>query len=455
MRGNAICVLVLLASCGPSHRDGGGGGDDTAGPDAYAGPTGTMTGRVWAPGMAPGVAAPGEEIPVAGAAVYLSPVRPEAIPSTVYCEPCQKAPDGSAITDATGAFTLPSTIPGRQWLVIQKAQFRLEQEIDVTPTAIALDAAQTTLPSHHDPAAGKWIPKIAIAAGEYDHLESILGKMGLGTVDGNGTYTGTAGQLDLVENGGPTLNASVGTLAQIAGDPARLGGYHILFIPCSGDDFTSALRDTAVLRNLRDYVKKGGKLYVTDWSGEWMDNVFPTQIRLGADGPFGNGIDTPASAYNAATDSWNTGQFGSADGAEYDSPDARADDPDLASWLAPQKGPNPSSTSTSPIDPTRFEAVHNWNFVEGMAAVEVGKDNNGQPIIDTPKAWVSGSNPGPFGGGSRHPLTVTFEPAGCGRVLFSTYHTTETAHRGLFPQERILLYLIMEIGVCSDKVVIQ
>ena len=81
--------------------------------------------------------------------------------------------------------------------------------------------------------------------------------------------------------------------------------------------------------------------------------------------------------------------------------------------------------------------------------------NNGQPVIDMPKAWVTGSNSGPLGGGgAKKPLTVTFEPAGCGRVLYSTYHTTEGAHLGLFPQERILLYLIMEIGVCSDNPVI-
>ena len=45
---------------------------------------------------------------------------------------------------------------------------------------------------------------------------------------------------------------------------------------------------------------------------------------------------------------------------------------------------------------------------------------------------------------------MSFEPAGCGRVLFSTYHTTESQHAGLYPQERILLYLIMEIGTCRD-----
>jgi hypothetical protein len=51
-------------------------------------------------------------------------------------------------------------------------------------------------------------------------------------------------------------------------------------------------------------------------------------------------------------------------------------------------------------------------------------------------------------------LTVTYEPAGCGRVLYSTYHTTANTPPGLAPQERILVYLIMEIGVCKDGPII-
>ena len=50
----------------------------------------------------------------------------------------------------------------------------------------------------------------------------------------------------------------------------------------------------------------------------------------------------------------------------------------------------------------------------------------------------------------KKPLTVTYEPTGCGRVLFSTYHTTDSTHVGLVPQERVLLYLIMQIGMCQE-----
>ena len=408
---------------------------------------------MWAPGLAPGMTAPGEEIPVSGAAVYVTSTRPAPIPSGVYCEPCQAVPHGAVLTDSRGAFELPGAMPGKKWLVIQKAQFRLEQEIEVTATDIVLTDAQTTMPSEMDPQNGKWIPRVAIAAGSYDHLESIFGKMGIGTVDASGNYTATSGKLDLFDNGGNTLGASAGTLAQLAADPVKLASYHIVFVPCSGDSNIAALRDQNVLKNLRDYVKKGGKLYVTDWSGEWMDNVFPEQIQLGESfGGFGDQIDTPATAYALASDSWNTSQFGTADGDAYDSDDADAVDPGLAAWLGAQSGPSP--TGTGPYNAHRFSAVDNWNFIETLHPVQVGTAN-GQPVMDMPKTWVTGSNGGGLGGGgSRHALTVSFEPAGCGRVLFSTYHTTESTHAGLYPQERILLYLIMEIGTCSDNPVI-
>ena len=446
-----LCTCVLLVSCGPSGRgDDSGGGDPDA---AYNGPTGTLRGRVWAPGLAPGMTAAGEEIPVSGAAVYLTTTRPAPIPSGVYCEPCQATPQGAVLTDSKGAFVLPGAVPGRKWLVIQKAQFRLEQELDVTSADVSLTDAQTTMPSEMDPQNGKWIPRVAIAAGSYDHLQNIFGKMGIGSVDANGNYTATTGKLDLVDNGGDTLGMPVGNLAQLAADPARLATYHIVFVPCSGDSNTAALKDQNVLKNLRDYVKKGGKLYVTDWSGEWMDNVFPEQIQLGESfGGFGDRIDTPATAYLGASDSWNTSQFGTADGDAYDSSDADAVDPGLAAWLGAQKGPSPTGSS-GPIDAHHFSAVDNWNYVASLHPVQVGLAN-GQPVMDMPKTWVTGSNSGPLGGGSKHPLTVSFEPTGCGRVLYSTYHTTESAHAGLYPQERILLYLIMEIGVCSDNPVI-
>ena len=44
-------------------------------------------------------------------------------------------------------------------------------------------------------------------------------------------------------------------------------------------------------------------------------------------------------------------------------------------------------------------------------------------------------------------------PTGCGKVLYSTFQTSNTAHPGMYPQERVLLYLIMEIQQCSEVIV--
>jgi hypothetical protein len=91
--------------------------------------------------------------------------------------------------------------------------------------------------------------------------------------------------------------------------------------------------------------------------------------------------------------------------------------------------------------------VDNWNTIEAVTPVQVGTDDEGLPLMDSPRAYVIGGH-----GTStpKKPLTVTYEPAGCGRVLYSTYHTTDSAHSGLVPQERVLLYLVMEIGVCKE-----
>jgi hypothetical protein len=64
----------------------------------------------------------------------------------------------------------------------------------------------------------------------------------------------------------------------------------------------------------------------------------------------------------------------------------------------------------------------------------------------TPKVWVTAQQ----GTSSAvAPTTVSFQNQ-CGRVLFSTYHT-ESGFGGsttLLAQEKALLYVLLEVGVC-------
>jgi hypothetical protein len=439
-------VVAIAAGCGPSTGIGSSDDDDDdLEPDARSGAVAELTGTVWAPGMAPGMVPVGHEIPIAFARVSLVSDRPAPIPSSVYCETCVDS-TGAILSDAHGHFTVGTLATGNYWLVIEKGQFRREVALVVTSGHRTLDAADTTLPSAFDREHGQTIPHVAVAAGSYDSIQDILGKMGLGQIGAGGDLTNTLGEIDLYANGGADLGLAMGTLTQLVSDPARLRQYHIIFIPCASTANTAALADQQNLKNLRDYVAAGGKLYVTDWSGEWMDDVFPAPVELG-----GATTDTPASAYDATADTWNPALFGDADGDYYQSPDGHAVDPDLSAWLTGQIGPrSDSGGDVGPIDPDRFVVYDNWNWIKSLTAVPVGVDGDGNPIVDTPRVWVEGSGAVGAGAGP-HPLSVTFNPPGCGRVLYSTYHTAPGTHLGLLPQERVLLFLILEIGVCNNN----
>lgn len=450
MRTLTILILLAAIACGGSEGKGvdatGDGG--MIGTDADPSIIATLMGTVWVPGNGPGMVPAGEEIPVYDAVVYLSSQRPDPFVEGASCRPCTEAPANAVQTDHEGNFMIVNINPATYWLIIEKGDFRSEQEITVAPQAVmSLTAEQTTLPSVDDPANGKTIPKIALATGMFDDMEDILGKMGMGSVDASGAFEGpsAAGVFEFYDNGGPSADQAVGTLAELMGSLDRMLKYDIIFIPCSGSDHVAALQNQQVLKNIRDYVAAGGKLYVTDWSGEWADNVFPEQVKLSG------GADTPSGAYNAASDTWDTTLFGNANGSpSYTSEHAEAVNEDLRLWLDGQSGPFADGT-TGIFQASDMAIEGNWNHIEGLYAVNLGVDDEGRSVVDSPVKYVIGADEI---SGPKRPLTVTFEPAGCGRVLYSTYHTTHSTHPGLAPQERVLVYLIMEIGVCNDSVVI-
>ncbi|RMH41738.1 MAG: hypothetical protein D6689_10170 [Deltaproteobacteria bacterium] len=393
-------------------------------------------------------------------------MRPPPIPQEVHCDQCVDPPGKHVFTDARGAFEIANIVPGTYWLVIQKGTFRLEQEIVVGEYAtIDLPPEQTTLPSEHDPANGKWVPRIAIASGFWDQIEDILGKMGLGEVDASGTFVpaSAAGVFDVYSNGGAIDHVAIAPLETLFNmTDMRMMNYHIIFIPCSQQTFSGgaglAGAPPETLTAIREFVKAGGKLYVTDWSGEWADNIFPEQITLKGD------TDTPASAWDPTTETWNTALFGDADGfSTTEAQHARAVDEGLNQWLDGQRGPlvqGGGSYAEGTIDADNFAIEGKFDFIERLTTVQVGMDDEGLPVFDEPKAWVIGDEDGTPAtctgtGDGCSPFTVTFEPAGCGRVLYSTYHTADNPHVGLVPQERVLLYLIMEIGVCKSGPIVE
>lgn len=440
MRRAFFVSVAVCAACGPSKRDGNG--DTDGGPQ---GPFATVVGQVYAPNHGPGQTPPGQEIPISGALVSVATTAPPPIPEGVYCEPCIPTPEGGVLTGADGSFTL-SVAPGNYTLTIQKGQFRLDQPVTLElGTPLTLQPSQTTLPSQWNPTAGMYMPRVAMAQGTNDNIEDILAKLGFGTLQGDafGSPTGENGatEISIYQYAG-TGPDSVEFLLR---NMSELRKFHIIFFPCAVtmDDIDGLLQDQTILGNIRRYVQEGGKLYVTDWSGELADRAFPQQIELGGSGFFG-AIDS-VGTYDPVALTGTLTTVGNADGDLYDLDDGKAVDQGLHDWLGLQTGPTEGG-GVEMYDPDRFVVTDLWNWINKLNPVQIGTDDMGQPVYDTPKPWVTGT-----GDGGVKPIAVTYQPTGCGKVLYTAFQTANSEHVGLYPQERVLLYLIMEIQTCTDN----
>lgn len=411
---------LLLGACAPA-RPGSDPGDDSdmasatgpgpKDPPPPPVPQAVLTGQVLAPEGT---------IPIAGALIYASARAPDALPGKLACDRCVKITDGTpyATSAPDGRFSLPVPIRNRYYLVVQKGAFRRVRTIDVgdvANTTIAVPAAQTTLPGKSDPAAGDDIPRMAVVAGQWDKIEVTLAKLGLGKLKLLGVDKASLA-FDLYGDGLP-FDPKFKDPAKLLRDPALLAQYQVLFLPCSGSSGTTCTdtssTDPKLQKPLQDFVAQGGKLYVTDYSYEYIRQLWPGYI------------------------SWEdeTAKVGSAcQSQSYDAP-ATVGDAGMKDWLKAQ-GIND------------FSLQDNWTTIQKVSTVAT-TDLDGKPAMVTPKVWVAGMTPS-----GQRPMTMSFV-RGCGRVLYSTYHTeAELAGNNLLPQEKALLYVLLETQVCVQPPVL-
>ncbi|MFN0247598.1 MAG: hypothetical protein ACKV2T_11995 [Kofleriaceae bacterium] len=429
-------VAVAIASCGPPTRDLDIDGDTPA--DA-APPWGArLSGKVWGPGHV---------FPIAGALVAAYAEPPPAIPAGAYCARCVQAPGGesSAISAADGTFTLQLPVESTVYLVVQKGEFRRVTEYTAPPQIgdTTIDEALTTLPNRTNAAAGTTIPNIALVYGDYDGVQDILGKVGIGAVDsGYGFAWGSeTGIFDVYDNHGDSSTPARGAaLDSLLLDPARMSRYHMIAFACSNNSRFGFMTNPTIQSNLRAYVRGGGKLYISDYAFPVLERVWPEFVWF--TDPLHGGCNETMSPPNCNH------------GPPFDSP-SRSLDSDTSAWLL---AVDPTVTgTTSQAELTTYE---NWNTIGQVAPGYVGDDQNGAPITMPPKVWVEGGwnyapdeAPPTFDRTTPHPLTVSF-PFGCGRVMYTTYHTvgsTTNKHPGLLTQELLLFQLVLELSRCSGE----
>lgn len=424
-----IVSLALAGACGsdrpgfdPNARPGEGAsssgssgdfGESDASADANVTPTrlGWVTGKV---------TAPEGTVPIRGALVYLTKTPPPPIPDGVHCDTCVKLTpyDGYAYSKSDGTFELPVYATGKQWIVTQKGQFRRVREFDATAGDQTVDGAVTRLPPQNDAAAGDTIPKIAMAVGGYDHIDKSLKKLGVTEF-----YRYGDGPINI---GGPPPGIKTGkSLQALTRDLAELSKHHIVLMPCAAlgytqndDGFVCGVPQAAEKTTFGQYVEAGGKLYVTDFAYETIRQTWPNFVTW---------YDDTMQPMTGTSVKQGHGCRGGAENTQ-----GEAKDPGLADWLTTIGHPS-------------LELKASWTRIQKVDP-QPGVDPNGNPTTITPKVWMTSK----INGTTELPATVSFEQK-CGRVLFSTYHCEGDDGSQLLAQEKALLYILLEVGVCIGE----
>lgn len=377
----------------------------------------TISGRVLGPN---GV------LPIDKALVYATSDSLSKIEEIAYCESCVELPSGTpwTMTKADGSFSLPTFSGKNQKFVVRKGQFRRASTVDLEPGAIEAPSTWTTLPNQWDPSKGQWIPKIAIFAGENDQIQDLLAKFGLAKLNKSGQWVKGSGSIDVIDTGNKAFS--------LLSDLEKMKKYHIIFVPCGAEllkvesqsnaDLEEAL-NPALVKNIQEYVKAGGKWFITDRASKFLTDPFPQYQTMHQH------QGSPKLPIYATT--------------------GIVKDPDLVAWLKaiPEKALLPAASKK---DFANLPAIHfedNWTAVKSVKEI-LGKDEAGNTSNIGHKVWVEEKEPDLY-----PPNLMTISaPYACGRILFSTYHTSEGAHLGQTPQEFLLLHLILNIGVCQEKI---
>ena len=346
------------------------------------------------------VVAPEGTIPIAGALIYLTKTEPAPIPSGIYCDKCvQLSSLAFTYSSARGAFSLPVHEAGEQFMVTQKGQFRRIRRVTVRAGTQSSVPADTRLPGRNDAANGDTIPKMKVMQASWDAIGNSLRKLGITEYDG------------------PPMGFS---LDNTLDDAALLSKYHIVFIPCSGStspDLGSGPACSGIYtpsgngkRVMKEFIQGGGKLYVTDWSYEYVNQTWPGFIQFTGGSPNVIGSACTLGSYSGP---------------------AKWGDPALGDWMNAIGEQNAQlEKSYIGIDSTRPQP---------------GLDENGQPVTITPMVWAS-----TMSNGTPRIATVSFQDK-CGRVMYSTYHAEGTDNGGsstLLAQEKALFHILLEVSAC-------
>lgn len=436
-------AVVALGACGAvgasvhNNQNGNQNGNQNQNTNynpADAGPVGGLVhvkGVVWSPGADLSTTLENNRFPIPGAAVIAYPGPPPEMHQGTYCNECVEIPTSApnAITEVDGSFQLDLLPNVTYYLTIQKGEFRRvtqyttpdapDEVWEISYTPGQARPAELTLPAKTDLNAGDNAPKIGVIHGMYEDMSSLFDSLGM-----------TYGGMDVVE-----------VSSDIIRNASELQKYNVLIVTC-GDDWSGTDTDT-----LRSWVEGGGKLYVDDFNYDFVEQVWPDFLSWYQedDNSFNGGMGACGEGSPGMTGECNNW-------SEYDF-NGDPGDPTFAQWLAVPDVNRGSS----------IYLVEAWDYLYNLGEGIVGVADecptphcgpNGEVYME-PKVWMYNNDGTSF---ANHPAATVSWPYYCGKVLYTVYHTTGgmgDTHAELLLQEKIMMYLIMEIQTCSSGPVVQ
>jgi hypothetical protein len=405
----------------------------------------------------------GNQVGVPNAFVYIVrnndladlPAIPTGIPANgTSCDRCAEQDLGpilaSATTDATGNWSIAGNVPvGAEFLLVVKVgKFRRATRMTVPAenacetTTLPTDVANnpTRLPRTMSDGLAVNIPKIAISTGEIDAMECVFEKMGIAAAE-FGNYGG-AGRVHLYRGGNATaagarIDGNTPRESALYDTIARLQEYDMVVADCEGSRYGTP--GATQLGNLRNYVNRGGRMFASHLSYTWLRNNGTGEHPTGA-ADFSTGLGDSAS--------WNTSLYLDTSGLG------------RVSVGRPNASPRIGT------------------FTDWMISEEVIGDADDTFTITDPRSMVTaiGEHSEEFvyrTNGNQRPQQFSFNtPYGaeaanaCGRVAYTGFHVAATGGENtpfddsVFPghcsgdltdQEKVLLYMLFDLGVCVGE----
>ncbi|HES58480.1 MAG TPA: hypothetical protein ENO21_03520 [Firmicutes bacterium] len=314
-------------------------------------------------------------------------------------------------SEADGTFELTGVPTGSQTFKIQKGAFEKTFDFDVVEGSNTLDDDTTTLPS--ETGSGGSVGSMAVVTGSFDAIQNVLARLGLGDHDASGALTLGTETFTLIDGNNSLSDAEYQNFDEFFADPANFDDFRTIFLNCGNDYELDFFDDADAVNGLTAWVENGGRLYCTDWSYDFCEQLFPEYIDFAGDAVT-DGLSATAETPDVAQN-----------GGGETSLDATIEDAALLAWLDGLGATNPDDTVN----------IVDW-LIAWAAIDDVSTDVKVWARADVTYGFpeVSGNRP----------VTVTFD-VGDGVVLFSSYHTEEEPQAELTPQDRILQYLVFEV----------